>query len=141
VALQWTSVLSVGVPELDAQHEELFARVDRLLDAMLRHDRSEAIRLLGFLREYVVVHFEVEERLMVESGFPNAACHIDEHRNFAATLRAIDADYRETGATPGFVLRLEKEAVAWLADHVAFTDVALGRWIQSIRPAARARLA
>ena len=49
--LQWTTALSVGVDEIDAQHQELFRRVDRLLDAMARNDRSEAARLLEFLLE------------------------------------------------------------------------------------------
>jgi hemerythrin len=141
VALHWTSTLSVGVHELDAQHRELFARVDRLLDAMLRNDRSEASRLLAFLREYVVVHFAAEERLMEEAAYPDLQRHVAEHRRFAAQMRELDAAFREEGPTAALVLRLEREAVAWLYDHVYFTDVAMGRWLMAQPGPSRARAA
>jgi hemerythrin len=129
LALQWTTALSVGVPEIDAQHRELFARIDRLHDAVLHRDRQEAVRLLGFLREYAVVHFAAEERLMEQAGYLDMARHVAEHRRFTATLREIDVHYRQAGASAELVFRLEQQAVAWLRDHVYFTDVALGRWV------------
>lgn len=135
LALQWTSTLSVGVPELDAQHEELFRRIDRLLDAMLHNDRSEAGRLLAYLGEYVVVHFGAEERLMAEVDFPDAEAHLLEHRRFTATLRELDEAFLARGPTPELVLQLEQRAVGWLRDHVYATDVALGRYVQARRGA------
>jgi hemerythrin len=141
LALQWNTTLSVGVPEIDAQHRELFRRVDRLLDAMLRRDRGEAVRLLGFLREYVVVHFAAEERLMDEAAYPDVQRHLAEHRRFAAAMREVDADFREQGATAGLVHKLEQQAVAWLRDHVYFTDVAMGRWLTAAGRSEHARSA
>jgi hemerythrin len=138
MALHWTSALSVGVPALDDQHRELFRRVDRLLDAMLRNDRTEAARLLLFLREYAIVHFAAEEQLMWETGYPDATRHSAEHQSFSATLRSLDADFREHGATAPLVLQLERHAVGWLRDHVYFTDVALGRWVKTHRAGASA---
>jgi hemerythrin len=139
VALHWTSALSVGVREIDSQHRELFARIDRLLDAMLRNDRSEAARLLAFLREYVVVHFAAEERLMEETAYPDLQHHVAEHRRFGAQMRELDAEFREAGPTASLVLRLEHEAVGWLHDHVYFTDVAMGRWVMARQGASRAQ--
>ena len=141
MALQWTSALSVGVPDLDAQHQELFRRIDRLLDAMLHNDRSEAGQLLDFLRAYVVDHFAAEERLMAEVGYPDAASHIGEHRRFAATLREVDREFLEGGPTAALVLKLEQQAVGWLRDHVYFTDVALGRFVHAWRASAAHRAA
>jgi len=141
VALHWTTALSVGVREIDAQHRELFARVDRLLDAMLRGDRSEAARLLAFLREYVVVHFAAEERLMEETAYPALQRHPDEHRRFDAMLRELDAEFRDEGPTASLVFRLEHLAVAWLHDHVTFTDAAMGRWLLAQQGGSRAQAA
>jgi hemerythrin len=129
LALQWSSALSLGVPDLDAQHRELFARVDRLLDAMLHGERSEAAQLAAFLREHVVLHFAAEEQLMRDLGYPDAAAHAAEHLSFAASMLELDAALRSRGATAELVLRLEKEAVAWLRDHVYVADVALGHHI------------
>jgi hemerythrin len=141
VALQWTSTLSVGVPELDAQHQELFRRIDRLLDAMLHNDRSGAEQLLTFLRAYVVDHFAAEERLMAQVGYPEAADHIQEHERFAATLHEVDQEFLASGPTAALVLKLEQQAVGWLHDHVYFTDVALGRFVHALQDAAAGRAA
>ena len=62
MAIRWTSALAIGVANLDAQHEELFRRVDRLHDAMLARDRTEAGELIRFLQRYVADHLEAEER-------------------------------------------------------------------------------
>jgi hemerythrin len=129
LALQWSSALSFGVPDLDAQQRELFTRVDRLFDSMLHGDRAEAPRLASFLREHVVLHFAAEEQLMHELGYPGAEGHLREHQAFAASMLELDAAFRERGASAELVLRLEREVVAWLRDHVYVADVALGHFV------------
>ena len=114
MALRWTSTLSIGVAELDAQHEELFRRVDRLLDAMLARDRSEASCLIAFLQHHVTDHFAAEERLMREVAYPDAALHAAEHLAFAAEIAALAAMFALEGATARLVLRLEREVTSWL---------------------------
>jgi hemerythrin len=131
VALQWSSALSIGVPDLDAQQRELFARVDRLLDAMLHGERSEAAQISAFLREHVVLHFAAEEQLMRDLGYPEIAAHAAEHQAFAASVLELDAAMRSRGATAELVLRLEREVVAWLRDHVYVADVALGQHVSA----------
>jgi hemerythrin len=131
MALQWTSTLSVGVPEIDEQHQELFRRIDRLLDAMLHQDRSEVGQLLAFLHGFVLEHFAAEERLMAEVEYPDAERHILEHREFARGLAQVEADFAAHGATAAVVFRLEQQTVGWLMDHVYFTDVALGRFVHA----------
>jgi hemerythrin len=129
LALHWSSTLSLGVPDLDAQHRELFVRVDKLLDSMLHRDRSEAAQLASFMREHVVLHFAAEEQIMHDLQYPEAAPHTAEHAAFAATILELDGAFRASGATAELVLRLEQEVVAWLRDHVYVADVALGRFI------------
>jgi hemerythrin len=129
LALQWSSALTLGVPDLDAQHRELFERVDRLLDSMLHGDRTEAVQLASFLRDHVVLHFAAEEHLMLELGFPDAQRHLTEHRAFAASMLELDGAFKERGATAELVVRLEREVMAWLRDHVYVADVALGRFV------------
>jgi len=135
VLLQWTAALSVGDDVIDAQHQELFRRVDRLLDAMARNDRSEAVRLLEFMLDYCDAHFAAEERLMADTGFPDATRHIQEHRTFRREIEALDADFLVNGPTGRLVLQLEQLTVGWLKEHVYFTDVSLGRWLSTQRPA------
>ncbi|BDG04225.1 bacteriohemerythrin [Anaeromyxobacter oryzae] len=135
MALRWTSELSVGVPEIDVQHEELFERVDALESAILRRDRAAAVRVLRFLLEYVRLHFAAEEALMAAFAYPARAAHEAEHAGFARTIedlaRVLDAE----GATAALVHRMEREVSSWLRDHVFSTDLALGWYVRERRGA------
>jgi hemerythrin len=133
MALRWTSALSIGVAELDAQHEELFRRVDRLLDAMLARDRSEATGLLAFLQRHVTFHFAAEEQLMREVAFPDAALHSAEHLAFAAEIQTLANLFAADGPTARLVLRLEQGVTSWLQDHVYTTDRSLARFVVTHR--------
>jgi hemerythrin-like metal-binding protein len=55
-----------GLPEVDRQHEALFALVNRLHDA--KGHRAELLeQAFADLRDYVREHFATEERFMAES--------------------------------------------------------------------------
>jgi hemerythrin len=101
----------------------LFHRIDKLLAATAdRRARSEVGRLLTFLGDYVVTHFEAEERLMADSGYPESAAHRDEHRRFVADYARLFEDYRADGPGPVFVIKFGNRVTAWLCEHICRTD-------------------
>jgi hemerythrin len=132
--LQWTQALSVGIPEIDEQHQELFRRVDSVLVALLQGDASEVARLLAFLDEYVVVHFGAEERFMLENGYPGYGAHKAEHDGFVEDLRELDREREARGITPALVARVSHAVSDWLRGHIQVTDKALGRFMLRVRP-------
>ena len=75
---------------------------------------------------------------MLDLGYPEAANHTAEHHAFAGKMLALDAAFRDGGPTAELVLRLEREVVAWLRDHVYVADVALGQFVTAAL-AAKAR--
>ncbi len=88
--IPWTPALAVGVPEIDAQHQELFRRAERLITALRTGDRGEVEPLVRYLAAYAVEHFAAEERYMREIGYPG----LDGHR---AVHRAFREDFAELG--------------------------------------------
>ncbi len=135
MAFHWTEALSIGVAEIDAQHRELFARVERLVEASLRGDAGRVVPLLAFLREYAAVHFEAEERLMRDRRYPGYRLHRAHHEQFAAGLRALEAELAATGPTAGLAERVDREVADWLRDHVYLVDTALGRFVKGLEEA------
>lgn len=133
MALRWTTALAVGVRIIDEQHEELFRRFERLEDAILRHDRSEATRLLGFMKAYVHEHFQAEEALMRRVGYPDLVCHQAEHEAFAREIERLDLQRALHGNTADLVLRLDHDVGGWLRDHIYGSDVAVAHWVKSHR--------
>jgi hemerythrin len=123
MAVHWTSALAVGVPDIDVQHEELFARVDKLRDAMLARDRTEVVRMLRFLLEYVHHHLGAEEALMESVHYPELERHRAVHRRFTADVDALARQAEDEGVSALVVHRLEREVSGWLQDHVCGEDV------------------
>ncbi len=129
--IAWETRLAIGVPEIDAQHRELFSRLAGFDEALARGDRAAIGQTFAFLREYALIHFETEERLMTRSGFPGLAAHRVLHRGFVERLQALAEDYATNGAHALLRLRARNWVVVWLMDHVGREDVAIGRHIRS----------
>ncbi len=130
MAIQWTERLAVGVPIIDDQHKELFDRVNRLLAAA--GDRSahgELPSLLGFLQDYVVTHFRVEEDLMARHFYPDAPAHKEQHAGFVTDFGRLRADLEARGPEPVLVVETQKRVVDWLLQHVGKTDKVLGAFL------------
>ena len=123
MALHWSSALAVGVPEIDSQHEEMFARVDRLRDAMLARDRTEVMRMLRFLLEYVHHHLGAEERLMESVDYPALGRHRLAHQAFTDEVESLARKVETEGVTALVVHRVERGVTSWLHDHVCGADL------------------
>ena len=88
--IKWTDELSVGVVEIDNQHKELISRVSGLLSAMSKgKGKSEVAETLDFLADYVVVHFNTEERIMKEREYPGLDHHRRQHAVFSEKVSEL----------------------------------------------------
>jgi hemerythrin len=131
VLVQWEKRLEIGVPEIDAQHRELFARVQGFDVALAKGDHVQIARTFAFLREYALVHFAQEERLMREARYPHAEEHREKHAQFVERLGALVREHEAAGATAFLGLRARNWITVWLLDHVAGEDQAMGRFVRS----------
>ncbi len=127
--LEWTQALSVGVDEIDAQHQELFRRAARLLDRIHAGEPEELGGLLDFLYRYAVEHFGAEEEHMRRTRFPGYARHKAEHDRFASDLLALAREHERRGAGAFISLKASHWLTRWLKEHVSGTDAELGRFL------------
>jgi hemerythrin len=135
----WTPKLAVGVDQIDDEHQELFDRVNKLLDAMARAKaKEEILPVVGFLSDYVTVHFGGEQRLMQLHRYPDAAEHLAQHAFFVTEFRALAAEVQKTGPTALVGIKLNKLLCEWLRDHVGTTDRKFGAFLQTLGATARA---
>jgi hemerythrin len=133
--IEFDPVLLTGVDEIDAQHRELFARIDQLLEASrTRRSREEVVRLLEFLGQYVVEHFAAEERIMAGSGYPRLEGHRAEHVQFVKELEILRQELKTEGPSNLFVIRVGNRVTEWLRGHIYRTDRALGAWLKAPMP-------
>jgi hemerythrin len=133
MTIHWTPALAVGHETIDRQHQELFRRLDTLLEAMRLGDRSEIGRLFDFLGSYVVEHFGAEERVMRETGYPGFTVHKGAHDRFVREYGELRRLYDSSGASSAVTIKTESWIVDWLSLHIGRTDVALARHLRGER--------
>jgi hemerythrin len=138
MTLHWTPALSIGVPEVDDQHRELFRRAERLIRAVRVGDRAEIGSLLEYLGEYVDQHFSAEEELMRRAGYPETGAHHAAHERFRAELAERSLRCEREGATAALALSLHNWLSDWLRSHVGGADLALGAFLRGRGGVARA---
>ena len=130
MAIEWSENLSTGIEWQDFQHRELFSRINSLLDAMdMGLGKIEVLRLIEFLDEYVVVHFDAEEQAMHKYNYPDTLAHLEQHTLFVDHIASIRKD-AANGVSSGLVIRVQSRIVDWLLNHVGGIDKSLGKFIK-----------
>jgi hemerythrin len=66
--LEWRDEFLVGVDEIDTQHRELLANINKLASMIANGDTSGIEGILAFLADYVHFHFGSEERNHARPG-------------------------------------------------------------------------
>ena len=117
-APEWRDSYSTHIPEIDADHQRLFALAASLERAVADGRGEQAVRpAMLELVEYTRTHFEAEERLMAAARYPGLEAHRQEHAGFLASLR------RRIELPASVVAKdLSVMLVNWLVDHVVRTD-------------------
>jgi hemerythrin-like metal-binding protein len=127
--LAWRVEMEVGHGRIDEDHRTLVDAMNQLRAALDRGmDREGVAKVLGFLRDYTVSHFGMEEALMREHGYPQALAHLAAHAELLLKVSEFTATYRRGGfvSIPDLLAFLE----AWLLNHIQIEDRALGMFLK-----------
>lgn len=128
----WDPALETGHPEIDLQHRALFRRADRLIAAVRRkHAAAEVADSIRFLREYVREHFEAEEGLMRQHGYPEREAHAGWHERIRRRLDEVVAVYERDGGSDALIGDVEAMMRGWLSLHIGEKDRAFAAFLRS----------
>ena len=117
----------LGFGAMDATHREFVERVGALMKA----DDASIPHALGALAEHLRSHFDEEREWMTSTGFPSAACHLDEHD---AVLRSVDEVQSLVEMGELRVARaLAFELTRWFPEHTDAMDRGLAKWMVKSR--------
>jgi hemerythrin len=74
--IAWKSHYSVGDPALDADHQQILQLINKMYEALELSDAAVRLReALDQLVRYTMTHFQREERVMQECGYPDFTDH------------------------------------------------------------------
>ena len=126
--LKWDDSLSVGVDEIDEDHERLINLFNLLIQAVVNQESLEYVdALLEGLISFSEAHFRHEERLMVRFNYDGLQDHKDEHLDLIDQVRDLQRRFHENKhqlSTDNIEYLRE-----WLTGHIAGQDMRLGYFI------------
>jgi len=119
--LPWEKSYSVGIQEIDGQHQKFIGILNSLYQALesLR-PQKELGAILSELIAYATLHFQTEERYFDLFNYSGSTEHKERHRELAEKLLTLQKEYAsgKKDITNDLVDFLEN----WLVDHLATQD-------------------
>lgn len=124
--LEWRDAYALGVPEIDHEHREMIAEINRLHDSLDQDaGTDDVVDCLGEILAHIAAHFALEEKNMRAAAYPALAEHKADHERLLDELHTIAADVADRGRyePPVLAQRLD----AWFMTHFGSHDARLHR--------------
>ncbi len=123
--------LLTGHSLIDAQHKELFDAINDLMEACESgKGRGHLEETYTFLKNYIVKHFNDEEKLQDSVNYPDLPRHRDLHEQYKALSNAAGEVLLNEGPTFEALAGLNK-AILSLVNHVRIEDKKVATFIKS----------
>jgi len=128
--IEWTTDYAVNIPEIDGEHQNLFAMINRLHEALLNGQGTQLLSaLLTELTQYVQEHFSHEETLMVASHYPALEAHLQQHRALQRKVRTLVERLARGEVT--MTIELTLFLSEWIRKHTMTTDRRFGDFLNA----------
>ena len=119
--ITWRKEFETGVAEVDHEHQELVALINRLAEDLASGaDKERVESFLGEVFARIAAHFALEESVMRKHGYDEYEAHKAEHESLLDEIRDImdetDADYSEA---------LSRTVADWFVGHFKTKDARL----------------
>lgn len=119
--LSWNDQYLIGQATIDEEHKMLF----RLINDFHSHwseqrDRKDIARVLSQLIQYGELHFQDEERIMAQEGYPELESHRRIHEKLIEEIFKLNEEL--AGKSPLLERDITKFLKQWLVDHIVHND-------------------
>ncbi|WP_273266919.1 bacteriohemerythrin [Flexistipes sinusarabici] len=117
--------LITGVRIIDAQHKALFTFMDKFVSRVINEASNEDLeKVQRFLIKYTHIHFNEEEKLMEESGYPRKRAHKSEHKDFVDMIEKIDRfkEGKNEVSTDDILRYIYFDLNQWFINHILKSD-------------------
>ena len=87
----WKESFSVGVGDIDRQHEEFISHINNCSRVYSGCDDPDVtLNMVRRLKEYVTEHFTFEEELLRANSYPDFARHLEQHSYFEHQVKELE---------------------------------------------------
>ena len=127
---KWTKAHAIFLPEVDAEHRNLFRMAEELHQAVHTGQPAAEVQVrMQSLIASIEEHFAHEERLMQVANCESYEWHRQQHDTLRKKARTYTAQLEagDPKAAIGFV----KTTARWFKDHMALTDRMMGAEVRN----------
>jgi hemerythrin len=128
--ISWNDNFSVGIKEIDAQHQCLIELVNKLHDSM-KAGKGNAVLgpVLEDLLKYTQFHFSTEEKYFRKYGYPEYLQHKQQHDDLTQKALELKSNFEKGKLTISIeVMNFLKD---WLSSHILGVDKKFGPFLLS----------
>ena len=128
---EWNDQLSIGIYEIDEQHKNLVALANEALKSIHQDPEDEVIQIIiKELVEYTWAHFQIEEKMMRDSGYPEYLTHQQEHQLLTRDVAQFQKQLLEASIPDS---RVVCEFIQhWLIYHIMDSDQHCGAFLKTL---------
>ena len=127
---EWKPEYSVQIPEIDAQHQRLFALAAELHAAMSQGKAKTVLeQSLARLVDYTKTHFATEEQFMRKFQYPESGAHKVQHDQLTTQVLDFQKKLRSGEAT--LTINLMVFLKNWLERHILGSDLQYSAYIRA----------
>lgn len=124
--------LRTGHIGIDREHEELFTRIKKLVNALKQRNEEKEVRvLIKFLEHHSKTHIKAEEQIMKEIDYPNIEKHMEDHKKIVNIVDYIGTNYIHLEKRDEYIMLLEKGLCEEIINHTKAHDFALINFIEN----------
>ena len=120
--ITWRKEFETGIAEVDHEHQELVALINRLADDITAGaDKARVQAFLGEVFARIAAHFALEEWVMRKHGYDEYEAHKAEHESLLDEIRDIMDEADEAD----FSGSLSATVADWFVGHFKTKDARL----------------
>lgn len=128
--IEWKSTYGIGHKEIDKQHQKLVNMINHLLRSLSDGPVNREVgAVLTELVNYTKYHFQTEENLMAQIGYPDLNRHQGLHKSLVQQVVNILTDLKENKEVTA--LQLIDLLKRWLVDHILQEDKQIGEFLSA----------
>ena len=131
--IAWSDTYSIGIDEIDKQHEKFFKVVHEFYMDIVNCEGENAVEeTLEFLKSYAVEHFQSEEAFMEKHAYPRIEEHKKIHEEFIENFDALAEQFNTFAPSQGLADEALDMTQDWLAEHILDVDVQYAKYVNQI---------
>ncbi len=131
--LEWNSGFAVGNPIIDKQHLFLISNALDLLKSVDEgYNKREIEMLIKLLNDYVVIHFQTEEKHLEIKNYPFLNHQRSQHQNFIKSFEQLKNEISSNEFSKTYMMfRIQILIIDWIVNHILKEDKHFSNYIRN----------